>query len=183
MKPGHCSLSPWDVLTGRPESSQSPGNSCLPYTLFSQVPAQGPGSCLRGGQTPTPHDCTEGPQRGLSSSLSSRSRSCILSLGAAAPPCQCGCGGARCSSAGEALSFLLPTGLSLLTICCPIPRAQAKGQGAGGKGPIQMCRDPAGAANHLNSGSLQGEGKRTGREASGGGPGRASQQPPPLMLT
>lgn len=46
-----------------------------------------------------------------------------------------------------------------------------------------MCREPAGAANHLSSGSLQERGKKNREGGIRWEPGRANQWPPPLVLT
>lgn len=46
-----------------------------------------------------------------------------------------------------------------------------------------MCRDPAVAANHLSSGSLQGRRKKQGGKGQAGSRYTSSQGLPPLVLT
>lgn len=76
-----------------------------------------------------------------------------------------------------------PQGFLSCPPCSLVPGAQAKEQGAGRRGPFPTCRDPAGAANHPNSGSLQ-EQRKNNREGSVRcGPGGAGQGPPPSVLT
>lgn len=143
---------PRDTWTGRSESCQSPGNSCAAPHPLSRVPTQGHGICLWGGQTQTRQDGREGPQSGFSL-LTGRSRPCILNWGLWSLLPSTNMMGCLAPQEGRPLSFLPPAELPVhLLLCSTSP---GLGPGCRREGPLPTCRDPAAAANHLSSGSLQ----------------------------
>lgn len=144
-RPATAASVPRDGLTGQ-RTARALGTAALPHTLLPQAAAQGPGSCLRGGQTQTPQDGREGPQGGFSF-LTGRSRlwgswSLLPSMNIM---------GCLVPQQGRPLSFLQPAGLPVHPLYCS--RSPGQGPGCRREGPLPTCRDPAGAANRLSSGS------------------------------
>lgn len=129
-------------------------------------------------QTETPQDGRQGPQSRLSSC---QVRAVHPRAGDGGPSLLVWMwvGDALPLSRGGPIPPPTP-GLSVLppaVVLFQAPRAQAGGV------PSPPCRDPAGAANHRSSGSLQ-ERKRNDRERGvRWEPGGAGQEPPPSVLT
>ena len=109
-------------------------------------------------QTETPQDGRQGPQSRLSSCQVQAVHPQAGDGGPSLLVWMC-VGGALPLSRGGPIPLPI-TGLSVLPPrCCPVLGAQ----GAGRQGPLPACRDPARAANHQSSGSLQ-ERRRNNRE-------------------
>ena len=166
-----------DALPARPGSSQSSGNRGTTHTLFPRRLAGVLGTAWEEADRDTPGWQTRPPKPPLFLPGPGRASSGWGQW--SLPPGVDVGGGCLAPEQGGPHPSPHPRAFCSAPSCCPVPGAQ----GAGRRGPFPPCRDPAGAANHRSSGSLQ-ERKRNDRERGvRWEPGGAGQEPPPSVLT